>query len=60
MDLKRPLDDLLAKEMDRKQFLAHLGGGFLALIGITSLIKALTSHGKRESGYGSGPYGGKQ
>ena len=55
-------DDLLPKEMDRKQFLQHVGAGVLAVVGVSGLIKALTDphkqRSKTSSGFGMGSYGG--
>jgi hypothetical protein len=57
-------DELLKKELDRKEFLAYLGAAGLSLIGVTGLINSLTdphAH-KRASrlsdGYNDGAYGG--
>lgn len=57
---KKPLDRLLSQEVDRKEFLAHIGAAGLGMIGVSSLIKALTDHGspRPSSDYGSSGYGG--
>lgn len=54
------VDDLLEKEMDRKQFLAHAGAAVLAVVGISSVLKSLKgiSHESASNGYGSSTYGG--
>jgi hypothetical protein len=63
----KPLQDLLAKDMNRKEFLAHVGGTMLAVIGITGLVKKLADpYGKSThqaasgvaTSYGSSAYGG--
>ena len=56
----RVLQDLLDKEMDRKEFLTHAGAAVLALVGIAGLLKSLNDIGHKSvsSGYGSGSYGG--
>ncbi len=58
---KASLGDLLNKEMDRKQFLKHLGVGVLAISGVSAALRSMTfeSSGKssQPSGYGSSPYG---
>ena len=55
-------DDLLHEDMDRKQFLQHVGAGVLAVVGVSGLIKALTDpheqRSKVSSGFGMGSYGG--
>ena len=57
-----PVQKLMAKEVDRKQFLLHAGAVVLTLTGVSGLIKALTDPTTRESGrgYGSGSYGGRE
>ncbi|MEX0668424.1 MAG: hypothetical protein WD061_01620 [Candidatus Saccharimonadales bacterium] len=59
---KTVLGDLLTKEMDRKQFLKHLGIGVLSISGISAALRNMTfesSSNKEQqpSGYGSSPYG---
>lgn len=63
------LQKLYQKEMNRKEFLAHVGAGFLAVVGISGLIKNLieysgTSHSTtvikhvNHQGYSASTYGG--
>lgn len=58
------IQKLLQKDMNRRQFLAHIGAGFLMIIGVSGLIKHLLqfdSAGKNKqlaSGYGASAYGG--
>lgn len=54
--------ELLSKEMNRKEFLVHIGALLLAVIGISSLLRTLSNPhpSKRNSGYGSNNYGGKE
>jgi len=56
--------ELLNKEMNRKEFLAHIGALLLAVIGIGALLRTLSDPhpGKKTSsnGYGSSNYGGKE
>ena len=55
------LDDLLHKEMDRREFLLALGLLLLALTGIGGLLRRLreaTSLKPVEQGFGAGVYGG--
>jgi hypothetical protein len=59
MDYKRPLDNLLAKDMDRRDFLKFMGSAAVSLVGISAVIRGFSglTHTKRESGYGSSAYG---
>jgi hypothetical protein len=59
MDVKTSIASLFKTELDRRQFLAHIGAGLLVLVGIGSLLKAL-SRPTRPHGYGSGDYGSKR
>lgn len=66
MDLE-PLNKLLDKKMDRKEFLTHIGAVVVAVSGAAAIIKNLTEprgrHRKttkkagKSSGYGQSPYG---
>jgi hypothetical protein len=60
MSLRNSFDDLLSQEVDRKEFLAYLGGTALAITGISGLLKTLTRSPSRTSGYGGGAYGGER
>jgi hypothetical protein len=58
--------DLLEKEMDRKDFLKHVGVAMVALTGISAIFKTLlyqptshTSGQKTSAGYGAYAYGGQ-
>jgi hypothetical protein len=58
----KPIKQLLEKDMNRKEFLLHLGAGALTIVGISGLLKTLNGFStkpKVSSGYGSSPYGGK-
>ncbi len=60
---QKNLEKLFDKNMDRKQFLAHIGAGFLVIVGISGLLKSLLEYGHKPrarvaSGYGSTTYGG--
>lgn len=63
-----PLNKLLDKKMDRKEFLIHIGAAVVAVSGVTAIIKSITDpHGKNKKkpaslkssggGYGKSPYG---
>ncbi len=63
--VKKELQKLLEKPMNRKQFLAHLGAGALTVIGISGLLKHLVNLGAKPSrqvadGYGASAYGGRK
>ena len=57
-----PIQKLMAKEVDRKQFLLHIGAAVLTVAGVSGILKALTEpiSGTGGAGYGSSPYGGGQ
>lgn len=64
--LKSASQELMSKQMTRKQFLAHVGVGLLALTGIGSAVASMTGSGKNtrrsntrtvKSGYGGTAYG---
>jgi len=54
-------DELLSKEMTRKEFLLHIGLLLFVLTGISGLLKTLSdpylTSKKAQKGFGSGPYG---
>lgn len=62
MTIQNDMQKLLQKEMDRKDFLKHVGIGFAAIVGITTVLKTvsnLSGNGQKQSvGYSSGVYGG--
>lgn len=53
---------ILEKEMDRKEFLQHVGMAFLALTGVSGLMRTFGQQQlpqtKIQNGYGAMPYGG--
>lgn len=55
------LDQLMSKEMTRRQFLLTLGFGVASLFGLPALLGALTetsnSGGRPANDYGNGSYG---
>ena len=61
MDYKKPLNTILSKDMDRKEFLVHAGAVTLALAGISGIIRSLTDLNghKQTKGYGASSYGGR-
>lgn len=56
-------DELLSKEMTRKEFILHIGLLFFIITGISGLLKTLSNpnltkkNTKITTGFGSGPYG---
>jgi len=65
--MSRPIDDLMQREMTRREFLAALGFGVASIMGFSTIIRLLTGHSAssflhsnnhRSLGYGSSPYGG--
>jgi hypothetical protein len=59
--MQNEVQKLLQKDMDRRNFLKHVGIGFAAIAGITTLLKTITSLNgpqKVSNGYGSNVYGG--
>lgn len=60
-NIKAQVSDLLGKEMDRLTFLKHVGIGFVAITGVSTLVKTMGSFGGTKSqaaGYGASTYGG--
>lgn len=53
---------VLEKEMNRRDFLRYVGSLFLAVVGITNLMRIMSGHGSnhRTHGYGSSSYGGNK
>jgi hypothetical protein len=62
MDVKKTVEEALAKPMSRKEFLARAGSVTLALVGITAALKSLreSTSGRRPGTYGSSVYGGRR
>lgn len=60
------LNDLMQKEMTRKEFLATMGFGVATVFGLSSLIGLLTGKNnnpfqqQNTMGYGNGAYGGRK
>lgn len=66
--MKSELNNLLAKKMDRKDFLKHVGVGIVALTGVSAMLKVMSPLGSSTGtqsaqptsygyGYGSSAYG---
>lgn len=58
--IKTQLNQLLAKQMDRKDFIKHVAIGVVALTGAGTALKLLSGPQKKstELGYGGSAYGG--
>jgi hypothetical protein len=52
------LNDLLKREVDRKQFLIESSLAVVTLVGLGGIIRLLRSSDTRTSGYGASSYGG--
>jgi hypothetical protein len=61
-NIKNEIGKLMQKDMDRKDFLKHVGIGFAGIMGITAALKTLSSlNGSSSvdaSAYGGSTYGG--
>jgi hypothetical protein len=61
MSLNQDFTAILSKEMNRKDFIKHVGIGLIALTGLSAVVKALAPTQKKQSqasGYGGSAYGG--
>lgn len=58
MDLKNNVQTLLQKKMDRRDFIKHVGVGFVAILGISTIVRSMNSIGQKNQGYSAGAYGG--
>ncbi|USN96755.1 MAG: hypothetical protein H6797_00955 [Candidatus Nomurabacteria bacterium] len=59
--IKTQVSDLLNKQMDRQDFLKHVGIGLIAITGLSSALRFLSiQQHKVEGGYGSAAYGGSE
>lgn len=58
MTTPTPINDLLQKRMDRKDFLKHVGIGVAVLTGTAGLVKMFRPGQPVSAGYGSSVYGG--
>ena len=58
--MKDQVNGLLNKQMDRKDFLKHVGMGFAILTGVAGVVKAFKSPTAVSKGYGASAYGGNK
>lgn len=62
MSIQNEMHTLLEKKMDRRDFIKHVGVGFAAILGITTIVRAMSSMNgsqKQTVGYSAGAYGGE-
>ena len=57
--IKQQIATLLEKEVDRKDFLKHVGVAVVAMVGLSSILSNLSSldGSRKTSGYGKSSYG---
>ena len=60
MVIKDQLKALTQKEMDRKDFLKHIGLMLAIFVGLGSLTKMIKPNVAAKTGYGSSTYGGNR
>lgn len=61
MNIQNEVQTLLQKKMDRRDFIKHVGIGFVSILGISAAIRAVSSMNgsqKQTAGYSAGSYGG--
>ncbi len=59
--MKQIIEEIFSKEMTRAEFLRHVGGALLMVVGFSTLLNALKSPEKQitsASQYSAGNYGG--
>ncbi|HET7302354.1 MAG TPA: hypothetical protein VFI74_03440 [Candidatus Saccharimonadales bacterium] len=60
----RQLDNIVNREVTRKEFLATMGFGIASILGFSTLLKLLFGRGSEQHrssfGYGDGVYGGRK
>ncbi len=61
--MKKHIQAVFEKPMNRKEFLGYIGAAVLAVVGVSGMVKALLHHSGGASssvadGYGSSAYGG--
>lgn len=61
MNIQNDVQTLLQKKMGRREFIKHVGIGFAALIGVSAVLRSMSSmSGNKQQtvGYGASSYGG--
>lgn len=58
--MRNEVQSILSKEVDRREFLKHVGLTIVALSGAAAAVRTLTSFGSKAqtTGFGAGVYGG--
>jgi hypothetical protein len=56
--MQKQIDQLLQKEMSRKEFLGTVGFGVASVFGLGTVLKLLGHKNNSPLGYGSSSYGG--
>ena len=59
------LQNILQKQVSRKEFLSIIGLAMLSIVGMSHILKLLTgksleTHSALQTGYGNTPYGGNK
>lgn len=58
--MQTQVNELLQKEMSRKEFLATLGFGVASVFGLGTILRLLGHNSSASMGYGSSSYGGNK
>ena len=60
----QPLEEIIDREMDRKEFLLYVGALLLVITGVSGMVKTLMPTARdtgamshQQAGYGNRPYG---
>ncbi len=58
----KQLEQIMQKEVSRKEFLALVGAGLVSIFGFSQVLKALLGNKERSqnTGYGTSTYGGQK
>ncbi|MDB5164546.1 MAG: hypothetical protein JWL89_172 [Candidatus Saccharibacteria bacterium] len=56
--MQKHINELLQKEMSRKEFLGTVGFGIASVFGLGTVLKLMGHKGSSSFGYGSSSYGG--
>lgn len=55
--MKNEITKLFSKEMDRRDFIKHVGLAVIMFFGITTIVETLNGSGPGSPGYGETNYG---
>jgi hypothetical protein len=57
--MAKPINQMLSKQMSRKQFLANTGAAVVTMVGVSTVLKSFgLQQEEATKGYGSSTYGG--